>query len=96
LIVTFHEAAFSELERAVEFYNDESAGLGDALAAEVQSVVARIAENPDAGFLVRRAVRRRLLPRFRYSVLYSASDGRLRVLAIMHHGRDPDYWTERV
>jgi plasmid stabilization system protein ParE len=96
LLVTFHEAAFSELQRAVEHYNAETAGLGDELAREVQTALNGIVEFPDAGFLVRPNVRRRLLPRFRYSILYSVAGHRLRVLAIMHWSQEPDYEVERL
>ena len=77
-------------------YNEQAPGLGDAFAAEVRATVTRIVEYPDVGFAVRPLIRRRLLLRFPYSVLYSASEGRLRVLAIMHHHREPGYWENRI
>lgn len=96
MLVTFHEAAFAELQRAVERYNTETPGLGDALAREVQTALKGITEFPEAGFQVRPNVRRRLLPRFRYSLLYNVVGERLRVLALMHWSQAPDYWNERL
>jgi len=96
LIVTFHEAARTEISEAVAFYNSRSPGLGNALASEVHAAVSKIIENPDAGFTVRPSIRRHLLGRFPYSVLYSADGARLRVLAVMHHRRRPGYWEGRV
>jgi len=95
LLATFHEAARSELAEAMEFYNERASGLGDSLGVEVYAVVAGILENPHAGFVVRPKVRRRLLPHFPYSLLYEAEDGRVRILAVMHHRRDPSYWSNR-
>jgi len=95
LVVTFHEAARFEISEAVVFYNNQSPGLGDALAAEVRVAVAKIIANPDAGFPVRPSIRRHLLGRFPYSVLYAATGERLRVLAVMHQRRRPGYWDDR-
>ncbi|MCH7563481.1 MAG: type II toxin-antitoxin system RelE/ParE family toxin [Gemmatimonadetes bacterium] len=78
MVVTFHEAARSEISEAVVFYNHQSPGLGDALASEVRVAVAKIIANPDAGFTVRPSIRRHLLGRFPYSVLYTATAERLR------------------
>jgi plasmid stabilization system protein ParE len=96
LKVTFNPAARAELAEAVAFYDEQAAGLGDAFAAEVRRTVLRILEHPDAGYAVRARVRRRLVLRFPYSILYSADEGRLRVLAVMHHRRDPASWEGRV
>ena len=95
MLVTFHDAASVELAEAIDFYNSQASELGDSLGAEVYDIVAGIAENPAAGFVVRPGVHRRLLARFPYSVLYKASEGRLRVLAVMHHRRAPEYWADR-
>jgi len=40
-------------------------------------------------------VRRVLVHRFPFAVLYSESDERLFILAVMHLRREPDYWTHR-
>jgi plasmid stabilization system protein ParE len=95
LLSTFHEAARSELAEAIAFYNDREAGLGDSLGAEVAATVDRIVENPGAGRLMRPEIRRRLLKRFPYSLLYHASSGRVQIVAVMHHRSDPEYWTDR-
>ena len=81
---------------AVAFYNERTAGLGDAFAVETRSTLQRILEHPDAGFEVRSRIRRRLLLRFPYSILYNVDTTRLRVIAIMHHSREPVYWQDRV
>lgn len=96
MLVTFHEAARTEISEAVAFYNSRSPGLGDELASEIHAAVSKIIDNTDAGFTVRPSIRRHLLVRFPYSVLYSADEERLRVLALMHHRRRFGYWEDRV
>ncbi len=94
--VTFHAAARGELAEAVTFYNARTEGLGDALAGEVRATVLQLIAHPEAGYAVRPTVRRCLLRRFPYSLLYNASDQRVRILAVMHHRREPDYWADRL
>jgi plasmid stabilization system protein ParE len=97
LRVTYHEAARSELAEAVRFYEEHSRGLGTALAEEVRAAVERVESHPDIGIAVRPGVRRLLLTRFPYSILYhiSASGESLRILAVMHHRRHPSSWRDR-
>ena len=40
-------------------------------------------------------IRRVLVHRFPYGVLYSINNDRLHILAIMHLRRQPGYWRER-
>ena len=51
---------------------------------------------PAAGVVVRGFVRRLILPKFPYSLLYRVVDDNLiRILAIAHHKRKPVYWIGR-
>ena len=40
-------------------------------------------------------VRRYVLSRFPYSILYRASATQLEIIAVSHQRRSPDYWAER-
>ena len=94
--VSFNSAALAELNEVVAFYEERATGLGGAFAREVRSTLLSMIEHPEAGFEVRPRVRRRLLVRFPYSILYSAVEERLRVLAVMHHSREPTSWEDRL
>lgn len=94
--VTFHAAARLELAEAIAFYDGQSAGLGSALGDDVRRAVVRITEHPESGFSVRPEIRRYVLRRFPYSILYHTSDENLKLLAIMHHRRQPEYWADRL
>ena len=95
MVVTYHEGAVSELAEAVAFYNGRAEGLGQAFAAEVRATLAHVLAHPDIGTPVRTAVRRVLLRRFPYSILYAVTGETVRVLAVMHHRRRPERWGER-
>ena len=68
------------------------AGVSSALKLEI----AGVAEAPAAGFEVRPAVRRRIVRRFPYSILYTLEGDEVVVLAVAHQSRRPGYWTRRV
>ena len=93
--VSFHPLADLELNEASYFYNAESPGLGTVFLDEAERTIDRILEHPDAGILVARSVRRRLIPRFPYGVLYRIKGNQVRILAIMHQKRRPFYWQNR-
>jgi plasmid stabilization system protein ParE len=91
----FHRLAERELTDAAEYFEHESAGLGAAFLAEIERCVADITAFPQAGHEVAASVRRRLVRRFPYAVLYSVKPDHIRVLAIMNMRRRPTYWVGR-
>ena len=93
--VSFHRLAERELNDAALFYEQESSGLGIKFLDEVEHHVARILANPKAGQKVRGEVRRRILRKFPYGILYSVRDHDIRILAIMNLKRKPNYWVGR-
>jgi plasmid stabilization system protein ParE len=88
--------ACRELEAAASFYDSESPGLGRDFALEVQRLCRRIADAPMAGTEVRPSVRRRILRRFPYSILYAFERDEVIVIAVAHQHRRPGYWEQRV
>ena len=91
----FHTLAEREFTEAAEYFERESIGLGAAFIAAVERCVAEIIEYPESGRRVVGTVRRRLVRRFPYSVLYSIKADHIRVLAVMHAKRRPLYWIDR-
>ena len=84
-----------ELEAAVSFYDSIYPALGRDFAVEVQAICQRIAESPQAGLEVRPEIRRRILRRFPYVVLYAVEDDEVVVVAVAHQKRRPGYWAGR-
>ena len=93
--VAFHEAAVVELNDAADFYNLECPGLGLTFLGEIESALATIGQFPEATPLLHGRVRRKILPRFPYAIIYSYRDEQIRVLAIAHEKRRPFYWRGR-
>jgi toxin ParE1/3/4 len=93
--VSFHPMAEQELNDAASYYSTQSPGLGTAFLDEVQRAVDQILEHPEAAPLVNRLVRRKLVPRFPYGVMYSLTPDRIWNLSIANLKRRPFYWRGR-
>jgi plasmid stabilization system protein ParE len=95
LKVSFNLMAERELNEAAHYYEQGSTGLGAAFLTEVERGCVAIAEYPNAATLVSGSVRRRLLHRFPYALLYSVQLDEIRILAVMNLKRRPSYWVGR-
>jgi len=94
--VRFNRLAERELDEAFLFYEKQSEGLGERLLQEVELGIGFLRRYPEAAPKVFGSIRRFVLPSFPYSLLYrSLSSGVLRILAVAHHKRQPDYWIGR-
>ena len=91
----FHPAARAELREAVKFYEREVAGLGGEFIEEVRATIERILDYPHSGLLLDPGVRRRLLARFPYSIIYMPDEDPVLIVAVMHQRRRPNYWLSR-
>jgi toxin ParE1/3/4 len=94
--VVFHPLAERELIEAARFYEGRAVGLGADFIREVEHTLAQIVADPQAGNLIARTIRRRLLRRFPFAILYQVTDDDLSVVALMHLHRRPGYWRRRV
>jgi len=94
--VSFHRLAENELRDAAEFYENERPGLGVSFLGAVERSIAAILTNPEAGAPVLGSVRRRLVQRFPYGVLYRVRPEGVRILAVMNLRRRPYYWVGRL
>ena len=93
--VSFHRLAERELNEAASYYEGQKAGLGARFLAEVDCCIELLVEYPEAGPVILGPVRRRLVRRFPYGVLYTVKPEGVRILAVMNLKRRPLYWVER-
>lgn len=92
---TFHPAAEAELNEAVDYYESIQPGLGLDFAREAYEAIDRAIQYPKAWSFIREPVRRSLVKRFPYGILYSESGNDIYILAVMNLYREPFYWEER-
>ena len=95
-LINVRPEALDELKRAWGWHEDQRPGLEDEFRACVDAAMAAAARNPLAWPRVGREVRRVLVRRFPYSVLYVAQLDRIDVLAVFHGARAPREWKRRL
>ncbi|MCG5535754.1 type II toxin-antitoxin system RelE/ParE family toxin [Ectothiorhodospira mobilis] len=90
-----HPEAERELHEAVHYYEGIEPGLGYDLSVEIYSAIQRAVAYPQAWPVLDDEIRRALVRRFPYGVLYSVEEGTLLVVAVMNLHREPGYWKDR-
>lgn len=90
--------ALAELQEAAAWYDRRRPGLGFELVEAIEQTLARVIELPESfpRILERPAVRRALVQRFPYAVVFSVRADTIHVLAYAHAKRRPLYWIDRV
>ena len=82
--------AKEDIRDARDWYEKQSAGLGDRFFRNLESVIDRLAEEPFLYQQVHRNVRRALTRRFPYAVYFIVEEDRITILRVLHHARDPE------
>jgi plasmid stabilization system protein ParE len=70
LTVVFHPLAERELIESAKFYETRAAGLGVDFIRQVERTLAAVATNPGAGSVLTGTIRRKLVQRFPFALLY--------------------------
>jgi hypothetical protein len=85
-----------EYLEAKEFYEIERSGLGKKFEIDIKEGIEKIIKFPEAWPIERFEIRRFILHKFPYKILYSIQEDEIIVLAFAHLHRKPNYWEERV
>ena len=96
MLVEYHPATVSDLNRAIDYYNAQRPGLGAECRAEIFRTIDLISDFPKRFRRARGDIRRCIVKRFPFSVLYRlVGDSTVRILVIRHHRQDPGFGAER-
>jgi hypothetical protein len=90
-----------ELAEAAAWYEAQQLGLGSRLLDQVEQLLPALVSRPEAfprllDTAPELEIRRALLPRFPFGLVFMWVDRELRVLAVAHARRRPGYWLDRV
>ncbi len=93
--------ALAEVDEAARWYDLQRPGLGYDLLDELEAVLLRVADAPTSFPRLRDVpdeldVRRCLMSRFPYGVVFTILTHCVRVVAFAHLKREPGYWLDRV
>jgi plasmid stabilization system protein ParE len=96
--IRFLKAAQEELDKAVEWYNQKSPGLGARFLTQVNVSLRRIACHPYLCAKIKDDIRRCLVNRFPYGLIYGVDEDKevIVIIAVAHLHRKPGYWHKRV
>lgn len=79
---------------AVRFYENRVEGLGKTLEREIAKAASRISEHPQGWPKERGTIRKCLLHKFPYKLIYSVEQDHIFIIAFAHQRRRPNYWME--
>lgn len=94
--VIFHPEAESEFYSAIDYYEEIEPELGIDFTGEALSAIHRAGSYPLAWSILVDDIRRCLVNRFPYGILFLVEDGNLYILAVMNLHREPGYWKDRI
>ena len=91
----FLPLARDELNEAASFFEGRVSGLGAAFLDDVDRSIEMLRESPRIGAAVGRTVRKLLLRRFPYSIIYALRGEEVVIVAVAHQRKRPGYWRRR-
>jgi plasmid stabilization system protein ParE len=94
-VIRVRVEAEDDIYEAAAWYESQRLRLGHDFLDAVESMFARISENPLQFPALYRECRRALLSRFPFGVFFRVEGEVVVVLAVMHASRNPVRWRER-
>lgn len=92
----FLPGAEHEMLETARFYESKKPGLGRDFLDEVERTITSAEKRPYLGARHSDNIRRRILRRFPFGVLYAVEPDRIIIVAVMHLHRYPGYWRDRL
>jgi plasmid stabilization system protein ParE len=93
--IKFLSDAEEEMYEAAKYYESQASGLGRDYLSEVERAVTSIAKSPTTWPIIEGDLRRRLVRRFPFGILYYVESEEIVVAAVAHLRRKPRYWKKR-
>lgn len=87
--------AEQEMFASARYYELQVAGLGQNFLDKIEVALRELASAPEQWPIVQENIRRRIIGRFPYSLLYRIDSKEIVILAVMHQKRHPSYWLSR-
>lgn len=92
----FHPSTIADVNEALSYYQHARPGLEAEFRRELDTAITRISQTSLHFPVVEAQIRRCIVHRFPYSILFRVLDSEcIRVLAIRHHKRHPQFGMTR-
>jgi len=92
----FHPEAWQEFEAADDWYAERSADASVGFLSAITDALESIKSSPRRWPRYLYGMRRFVLQRFPFSVIYLDDPDVVRIVAVAHAKRQPGYWRQRV
>ena len=94
--ILFLELAQQEFYDSQDYYEEQQTNLGKKFKQEIYYTLNRIQKFPNMYVEIRKDIRKCVVNKFPFNLLYSIEENHILIIAIAHHHRKPDYWADRV
>jgi len=94
--VKIHEIAAKEFDEAIEWYENQSKGLGQRFKKAALEQVRKIKKNPEWFLIEVDNIYKVYIPKFPYKILYTTENNEIVIWAVAHMHRKPWYWQSRI
>jgi plasmid stabilization system protein ParE len=95
LEIRFHPESERELREAFVWYEHQRPGLGAEFILSIDEAIERLRRSPETYPKVHKTIRRIVVRRFPFIILYENLKSEIRVIAVFHSRRDPEQWQTR-
>src|ERR1044071_2254863 len=96
MLIRISPEADAELTEAREWYSHHRKDLDLEFMQAIDDALSRVANNPRAFPIVYRTLRRIVVRRFPFAILFEVAVDEVEVVAIFHSRRDPQIWKSRL
>ena len=93
--VRFHSIAERELDEAIQYYAEIGPELAEASIDEIGRGIRSIRQYPKAAPAIAGPLRRYIIRRFPYGIVYASDSNEVFIVAVAHLKRRPLYWAGR-
>jgi plasmid stabilization system protein ParE len=94
--IRFLTPAQQEVDDAVFWYNNQTENAGLEFLDELDRAVRLVRSYPHALTEIEPEIRRCLLARFPYALIYGVEQHTIVIVAVAHVHRQPGYWSDRL
>jgi plasmid stabilization system protein ParE len=97
-LIIFSKSASDDLTETLGWYKEQKDGLEKRFISETSKILKRLEVFPKSFPIVHVKIRKALLNKFPYKILYFIDDSNheVHVIGVVHQSRHPDFWKNRM
>jgi len=91
-IIKLTPTAFNDLQKAIDYYNEQQKGLGKKFDRAVREIFAQVQKVPKSGSFMYDSVRFRVLKQFPFIILYEFVENKTIIIYRVFNSSLNSYW----